>query len=322
MPAFSIIVPVYNAQKTLRRCLDSLRGQTFSDFEVLMIENGSSDDSNAICQAYASADGRFLLHTCGQNSGPSGARNIGLEHMRGQLVTFVDSDDYVTADYLERLHRTFTEQNAEVVFFGYRQVSMDETEIAVRIPQVSETASDYELLTALSQQDLFGYTWIKAFRASVIGDKRFSTELNLMEDEVFTCNVLEPGCRIAVLPEPVYYYVTGNAASLIGRTHQDFCMKLDAAYCAWKSLLAQCPDRQTLLRNKANACVSRCMYYGFERNVDPDAFFRQLARCAFFRDSDLESRFCCAVKAGNLKKLQFMRWKYRLKVAFSKLLRK
>ena len=322
MPAFSIIVPVYNAQKTLHRCLNSLRGQTFSDFEVLMIENGSTDDSNAICQLFSSADSRFMLYTCGQSTGPSVARNIGLEQMQGRWVAFVDSDDYVTPDYLEQLHRIFSAEDAEVIFFGYRQMTMDEEEIAVRIPQIPDAASYYEILTGLSQQDLFGYTWIKAFRADMIGKLRFPTELNLMEDEVFACNVLSQGCRVAVLPLPVYYYVTGNAGSLIGRTHQDFCTKLDAAYCAWERLLTKSPDSEALLRQKANACVSRCMYYGFERNLDTDNFFRKLAQCQFFQNADADIPFYQAVKNGDLKKLRQMRWKYRLKVAISKLLRK
>lgn len=322
MPAFSIIVPVYNAQKTLRRCLDSLRAQTFSDFEVLMVENGSADDSSAICCEFASGDSRFVLHTLHQNSGPSGARNVGLEHMRGQWAAFVDSDDYVTPDYLEQLRRIFTENDADVVFFGYRQVTMDDTEIAIRVPRIPETASYYEILTELSRQDMLGYTWIKAFRTAVIGENRFSTALNLMEDEVFTCDVLAQGCRVAILPVPVYSYVTGNSGSLIGRTHQDYCLKLDAAYCSWKRLLAGSPDCEHLLRQKANACVFRSMYYGFERDLDADVFFRQLGRCAFVRDADPDTAFCVAVKTGDLKKLRRMRRAYRLKVAISKLLRK
>lgn len=322
MPAFSIIVPIYNAEKTLHRCLDSLRVQTFSDFEVLMIENGSADSSNTICREYASEDNRFILHASSLNIGPSGARNIGLEHMRGQWAAFVDSDDYVTPDYLQQLHQAFTAENADVVFFGYRQVAMDETEISIRIPRIPEDASYHEILTELSRQDMFGYTWIKAFRIALIGQKRFSTALNLMEDEVFACKVLEQRCRVRILPSPIYYYVTGNTGSLIGKTHPDYCVKLDAAYIAWKKLLSQSPNNEALLRQKANVFVSRCMYYGFERDLDADDFFQQLRLCAFLSDADLDTPFCLAVKDGDLKKLRQMRRKYRLKVAISRLLRK
>ena len=140
MPTFSIIVPVYNAEKTLHRCLDSLRTQTYTDFEVCMVENGSQDSSRAICREYAEKDSRFLLYVSEENCGPSGARNIGLDHARGNYIAFLDSDDYVEPDYLEMLHQSF--ENADVVFFGYHQVSTDDQPLGDHIPEVKDY-SDY-----------------------------------------------------------------------------------------------------------------------------------------------------------------------------------
>ena len=322
MPAFSVIVPVYNAENTLRRCLDSLRRQHWADFEVLMVENGSTDNSNAICQEYAAGDDRFVLHTLTKNRGPSVARNTGLANAQGQWITFVDSDDYVTPDYLQQLQAAFLDKDADAVFFGYRKVTKEEQEIALCLPQVSDAASFYAILTDLARQDLFGYTWIKAFRADAIGEARFPENLNLLEDEVFACEVLSKGGRVAVLPEPLYYYVTGNSGSLMGRTHPDYCAKLDAAYCSWKKLLHRQQNRDTFLQEKANACVEKCMYYGFERDVNTDEFFTQLAQCAFFRDANGNIGFYQAVKNGKLRTLRLMRGRYQLKIAISKLLRR
>lgn len=322
MAAFSIIVPIYNAEKTLRRCLDSLGGQTFSDFEVLMIENGSSDKSNEICRQYTVDDRRFILHTCRENVGPSGARNIGLENACGQWIAFVDSDDYVTPEYLRQLHQAFEQNQADVVFFGYHQISTDGAVTGVHIPQVPEEASYYEVLSSLSEQDMFGYTWIKAFRADTIGRNRFSMELNLLEDEVFACEILKQERRITILPIPIYYYVTGNAGSLIGRTHQDYCVKLDAAYRAWKNILADTPHGNEHLTKKANECVTKSMYYGFERDIDPDCFFRLMLQCSFFGDADLDTPFYANVRNGKWGKVRRMRNVYRLKVAVSKLLKR
>ena len=89
MPTFSIIIPVYNAEKTLRRCLDSLLAQSFRDFEVLMVENGSMDGSNALCREYAANDPRFVLYASRENRGPSGARNSGLDHAKGIYTAFL-----------------------------------------------------------------------------------------------------------------------------------------------------------------------------------------------------------------------------------------
>ncbi len=98
-PLISVIVPVYNAEKTLRRCVDSILSQTFTEFELLLINDGSKDNSGVICDEYARKDSRIrVFHK--ENGGVSSARNVGLDNLRGEWVTFVDSDDYVENKYL------------------------------------------------------------------------------------------------------------------------------------------------------------------------------------------------------------------------------
>lgn len=316
MPAFSIIVPIYNAEKSLRKCLQSLLVQTEPDFEVFMVDNGSSDRSNDICREYAGRDGRFILTEMPVNCGPSGARNAGLDGAHGTWVAFVDSDDFVEPVFLERIREAA--QNADAVFFGYRQYSLSGAFLGEHIPKCTQSDGP-ALWSELRRQDLFGYTWIKAFRREVIGSCRFSMELNLMEDEVFACDVLARGCKTAVLDEPLYNYITGDTGSLMGRTHPDYCRKADAAYRAWKRLLGDCKDELTEL---ANGQVSRSMYYGFERDVDPDAFFRELAQTDFFRESTREDAFCAHLRAGRWMSIRHLRRIYRLKQAAARLLKK
>ena len=320
MPTFSIIVPVYNAEKTLRRCLESIRSQTCPDFEVLMVENGSQDTSNTICHEFAAMDPRFILHGCESNCGPSGARNIGLAHAAGTFIAFVDSDDFVEADYLEALQQGFAE--ADVVFFGYHQIGTDGTFLGDHLPNIPESTNYYEVLIRLQQQDLFGYTWIKAFRREVIGQHQFSMELNLLEDEVFACEILTEQRRLHVVPKALYNYVTGNAGSLIGRTHADYCRKVDVAYQAWTRLLAGYEKQTQILEDMANAHVRRCMYYGFERDVDVAEFFGFLADSDFFTAATDDNEFTQAVKAHNFKKLSRMRTFYLFKNKIAKLLKK
>ena len=320
MPTFSIIVPIYNAEKTLCRCLDSLLDQNYQDFEVLMIENGSADYSNAICREYAAKDSRFILYACEENKGPSGARNIGLDHASGVYVAFLDSDDYVEYNYLTVLLEALSD--SDVVFFGYHQVAVNGEFLGDHIPQIAENADYYEILLTLHQRDMFGYTWIKAFRRETIGTHRFSRELNLLEDEVFACKVLsEPG-KIKIVPHAILNYVTGNVGSLIGRTHLDYCRKVDAAYCAWKKLLEDYEKRDAILARMANEHVSRCMYYGFERDVDVQVFFSDLADSTFLADATQESTFVYAVRNHYYGKISRMRVVYRLKNILVKLLKR
>lgn len=317
MPAFSVIVPIYNAERSLRKCLDSLGEQTEPDFEILMVENGSADRSNAICREYAARDDRFVLIELPANRGPSGARNGGLDQARGEWVAFVDSDDFVEPVFLEHLRRKFEASGADAVFYGYRQYSLRGDFLGEHIPKC--TRPDGPALWAeLRRQDLFGYTWIKAFRREAIGSRRFSMELDLMEDEVFACEVLAQGCKTAVLDEPLYNYITGDPGSLMGRTHPDYCRKADTAYRAWKRLLTDPAE----LAELANGHVRRSMYYGFERDVEPDAFFRELAGTDCFRECTLDDKFCARLRAGRFAKVRAMRRAYRLKQTAARLLKR
>lgn len=321
MPAFSIIIPIYNAEKTLARCLDAVLRQGFCDFEVLMIENGSSDASADIGRQYAEADSRFLLYTCVQK-GPSAARNMGLSRAKGTYIAFVDSDDYVSPDYLQQLYQTFQSSNADAVFFGYQERSEAGALGAVRVPEIPDTLSGVKVLTELCNQDMFGYTWIKTFRASAIGETRFPLELDLLEDEVFACQVLAKGCSVAILPRAIYTYVTGNGTSLMGKTRRDYCAILDRAYTGWELLLDGKSEGRPWLTHRASQCVENCMYYGFEREIDPEDFFISLKQTRFFQAADLDCSFYDAVQRGDIRTLKWMRMKYRLRVALSKLRRK
>lgn len=104
-PKISIIVPVYNVEKYIRRCLDSIAGQTFTDWECICVDDGTPDASGKICDEYAQKDGRFVvIHK--ENGGVSSARNVGLDVAKGEYVTFCDSDDWVEKEMLEVFYNT------------------------------------------------------------------------------------------------------------------------------------------------------------------------------------------------------------------------
>ena len=114
----SIIVPIYNVEKYLRQCLDSIQDQSYQNFECLLINDGSPDNSADICKEYVSKDPRFR-YIEKENGGVSSARNLGLEHSKGEYITFIDSDDWVDLDYLEVLHSKIKEYNTDFVISSY-----------------------------------------------------------------------------------------------------------------------------------------------------------------------------------------------------------
>ena len=111
----SVIVPVYNVEQYLPKCIESILEQDFTDFELLLVDDGSSDSSLEICRMYESKDKRVHVYTQ-SNSGPSKARNVGIENAQGKYVTFIDSDDYIDSDYLLIL----TRYEADLVASGFR----------------------------------------------------------------------------------------------------------------------------------------------------------------------------------------------------------
>lgn len=118
----SVIVPVYNVEDYLRECLDSVAGQTYKDIEVIMVDDGSTDGSGAICDEFATKYGNFsVIHKA--NAGLGKARNTGMEHMKGEYVTFLDSDDYIAPDLIERLLETLTEKQVDMCKAGFYRIT-------------------------------------------------------------------------------------------------------------------------------------------------------------------------------------------------------
>ena len=121
----SVVVPIYNVENYLRYCLDSIVSQTYQDFECLLINDGSPDNSADICREYVGKDARFKYFEK-ENGGVSSARNLGIEHSEGEYITFIDPDDWVESDYLEVLYRALLEEQADIAISTYKQFNMDD----------------------------------------------------------------------------------------------------------------------------------------------------------------------------------------------------
>ena len=119
----SIIVPIYNVENYLRQCLDSIVAQTYQNFECLLINDGSPDHSADICREYVSKDSRFRYFEK-ENGGVSSARNLGIEHSKGEYITFIDSDDWVDSDYLEVLYNSLVDERADIAISTYKRFEM------------------------------------------------------------------------------------------------------------------------------------------------------------------------------------------------------
>lgn len=188
---YSVIIPVYNGEKTLHRCLDSLLKAGRTDIQLIVINDGSTDDSDGILRDYAARHGeiRYITQT---NAGVSRARNNGLDHAEGEFVTFVDCDDYVSDDYFSLLD---TADDSDLVVFGNHFVGGAEPDESALFAQLLALDSAARLALLLSSRKIMS-PWNKRFKRSFVeaGHLRFAEGLQIGEDFNF-CFAYAIGCH-------------------------------------------------------------------------------------------------------------------------------
>ena len=210
MPKVSIIVPVYNAEKTISRCIDSILGQEFHDFELILVDDGSTDASPNILESYATKDGRIhAIHK--QNAGVSNARNTGLDHARGHYVQFLDADDWITPDATKLLVRAMEENDVDMVIADFYRVIGERVARKGNIDFDSPiTREDYADLMLESPADFYwGVLWNKLYRRDIIEKYhlRMDPDVSWSEDFIFNMEYVLHTHTIYPLHAPVYYYV-------------------------------------------------------------------------------------------------------------------
>ena len=258
MPLVSIILPVYNAQSHLNRCLGSICAQQYEDLEIIVINDGSKDKSLPVCEEFRQKDSRILL-VDKANSGVSDTRNLGLKLASGKYVEFVDSDDYLDPDFTERLVAAAEENEADFVIAPYKMVIpagaskpeqvldkiQDELGVmsVARPPEVREygflPAGVYDKDTfALRLMDkpasyFYSVLWNKLYRRDILtgNDIQFVSEMRWAEDLVFNLRYIQYAERFVAIDKPGYYYVQNpqsichtqiNAATIVQNKLQVF----------------------------------------------------------------------------------------------------
>ena len=216
----SIIVPIYNVEKYLRQCLDSILNQTYQNFECLLINDGSLDNSADICREYVSKDSRFKYFEK-ENGGVSSARNLGIECSRGEYITFIDSDDWVDYDYLEVLYNSLVDERADIAISTYKQFNMDDNCYYVHSYQrgyekrIFEKYQLIEELPVLERYDQsYGITSGKIISKKTLGIIRFNEYTSLCEDMEFWYKLYLVSNKIIYIKKDTYNYRKYGNASL------------------------------------------------------------------------------------------------------------
>lgn len=214
----SVIIPVYKAELYLRKCIDSVCNQTYSNLEIILIDDGSPDNCGIICDEYAKKDERIkVLHI--KNGGVSNARNQGMKVMNGAYVQFVDSDDYLKKNMIELMVYTLEKSKSELVICGFCNVNRTceveeyprEKEGTYNIKQFSKK------MMKEPQAYSYGVLWNKLFKADIIRTNRleFIRNINFGEDFIFNLSYLEKIQKVYILQKSLYYYMRYNDNSLM-----------------------------------------------------------------------------------------------------------
>lgn len=227
----SIVVPVYKVEKYLRRSVESVLFQTWRDWEMILVDDGSPDRCGAICDEYAGKDGRIrVIHQ--KNRGVSAARNAGLDAAEGAYIYCLDPDDYLPGEALETLYRRMEETGADIVVAGHSRVEADG-----RIhcdsdgwPELTETK---DIQRAILRNDLPNFVWGRLYRRAVWEGIRMP-EGQVMED-LFVCpSLYMKAKKIVVDKEPLYFYSHENAASIMAISGARYARLRYGKFLAWR----------------------------------------------------------------------------------------
>ncbi|GAB2498687.1 glycosyltransferase [Alkalibacterium psychrotolerans] len=213
MPAISIIMPVYNSSKYLNKAINSVLYQTFEDYELIIIDDGSKDNSLSIIEDYALADSRIKVMTQ-PNKGPSSARNKGLEAASGQYVYFIDSDDEVSDSLLAKSIEKINENFPDVLMFGMciEEVGRNEeikSKIITKASKGMYTSENFSNLTVDNDfHDLLGFTTNKLYKRDVLThyNIKFDEEIHYLEDMFFNKKVFKCVNNFEIIDDCLYYY--------------------------------------------------------------------------------------------------------------------
>ena len=309
----SIIVPIYNVEKYLNKCVESIVNQTYKNLEIILVDDGSVDNCPAICDMWAKKDSRVkVIHK--QNGGLSDARNFGLDIMQGEYVAFVDSDDYVEKDYIEKLYSAIIQNNADLAVCDYNTV--DET---YNILDKSKQDLKEKVYNAENKFDyLFCETgiqyivaWNKLYNIEIFKSLRY-VKNKIHEDEYIIYDVINHCKNIVTIRDRLYNYLI-RANSITGSKQPNIRM-LDAVD-AFKYRLSKLNNN-----SKYFSLVLNQYFYSFVLTYNKVKSNKELRKIVIERYNEEYRKYSKFLKAFK-NKLKYFLFRYFKKVALKLLIK-
>jgi len=268
----SVIIPVFNAEPYLRQCVDSVLAQTYDDIEVILVDDGSQDQSGRICDDYQSVDRRIrVIHQ--ENGGTSDARNHGLEIASGRYIGFVDCDDFIDPTFYKVLHDLIVSHQSDIAMVSYRTV--ENSKVSVRDDSGDERVLNREMSVQelLADRKVQNYVWNKLYRRELFETLRFPVH-NVYDDVVIMYELFQRSSSVAFREEALYNYRIRRDSIVHTDSHRK---REDALRAVLDRFIAVEKDFTSLHTVNAYAFVLwmvRLYSYTVIENDSDDAFIR------------------------------------------------
>lgn len=257
MDLISVIVPIYKVEAYLDRCISSIVEQTYTNLEIILVDDGSPDNCPAMCDAWAAKDPRIkVIHK--ENGGLSDARNAGMDIATGDYIGFVDSDDFISCEMYESLLRPLQNKHADIAACGVKMIFEDGTPPRSLTVDSNRILNRNEALAAVIQESwLKQPVWYKLYRAFTIKNIRFPVG-KYHEDVFWTYRAVSQAATVSIIPEPYYFY-TQRQGSIM---NEKYSMKrLDAIEAKQERLAFVQENFSALTSIASNDLAFSCMYH-------------------------------------------------------------
>lgn len=227
MDLISVIIPIYNNEKYLASCLDSVVNQTFSNLEIILVNDGSTDNSEIICNEYKTSDKRIqVIHQ--SNQGVSAARNTGLKLAKGEYISFIDADDKLDSDMYYFLYNLIKKYNADIVHCGYRHIVGDEVRLIHDTKKIYKQTKDEALECLIGGKLFVGALWNKLYSKKIIQNLSFKDDIKINEDILFNFYAFRNTKMTIFADYAMYNYIAHKNSSAcfttaIEKKYKDVC---------------------------------------------------------------------------------------------------
>lgn len=244
MELVSVIVPIYNVELYLRRCVNSLLNQSYKNIEIILVDDGSTDNCAKICDEYSAKDERIAVYHK-RNGGLSDARNFGIERCKGDYITFVDSDDYVAENYIELLLENIQAQDADISICGSQYV-FDESHIQEEVKESQlYVYTAYEAIIESLNNRIKQRAWGKLYKRYLFDSIRFPIR-KLYEDLAVVYDLLLLSHKVVFSDAPAYYYLIRSGSIMQSSFNMKQAIEIDIIDEAMDKVVAKYPELENL----------------------------------------------------------------------------